>query len=441
MEDLFDHEEQHRHEEDGKQCRAHHPADDSGTDGDTGAGTGTGCPGQRHSTDDGRERRHQDRSQTDLDRIDQSRQHGTAVIHSHLGIFDDEDRVLGGQTNQHDHTDLHVDISGQASQILEADAAHHGRRHTEDNAERQRPRFVQGGQAQVHEDQGSSKNHIGGRTSVPFITALVDPFIGIAAWQIGVQHFFDGTDCLARRIATGGCTGDLSPAGVVEPCDDRRCLDFLCLDDSGNRDQVAGCILDKDIGQFLRIRTELRICLHDDLPGSAEEVEVVDFSTAEVGLESRRHVGDRDIEAFRLFAVQFKFNGRCIVGECRVSHGDFRALVDHAQQLAHILVHRSRILADRIHDEQTQRTCTGHARQDGHVEGADRGFRCIRADGCHLVDDFLDLLAALGFTGIDIIQLDREQDTIGLIKLELYAAQVYEDEFADLNDRLGIWKT
>ena len=35
----------------------------------------------------------------------------------------------------------------------------------------------------------------------------------------------------------------------------------------------------------------------------------------------------------------------------------------------------------------------------------------------------------------------RKQDTIGLIKLELYAAQVYEDEFADLNDRLGIWKT
>ena len=65
---------------------------------------------QRHASEDERERRHQNRPQAEPRAFQRRIHQGLALFEFVLGEFDDQDRVLGRQPDQHHQTDLRVDV-------------------------------------------------------------------------------------------------------------------------------------------------------------------------------------------------------------------------------------------------------------------------------------------------------------------------------------------
>ena len=65
----------------------------------------------------------------------------------------DQDGVLGRQADQHDQSDLHVHVVRQAARRDERKRAQHGRRHGQQDDERQREALILRGQRQVHHQQ------------------------------------------------------------------------------------------------------------------------------------------------------------------------------------------------------------------------------------------------------------------------------------------------
>ena len=67
-------------------------------------------------------RGHQDGAQAELGGIDGGVDDGLAVLEELLGELDDEDRVLGREADEHDETDLDVDVVDQAAERRRARA-------------------------------------------------------------------------------------------------------------------------------------------------------------------------------------------------------------------------------------------------------------------------------------------------------------------------------
>ena len=126
-----------------------------------------------------------------------------------------------------------------------------------------------------------------------------------------------------------------------------------------------------------------------------------------------------------------ELNGWRVIGKCRIGHSDFRTLVDEAKELINILSHFAGVLTNRIHDVKAEVTRIAHARQDSHVEGAHRGFRCIGTQRRHLIDDFLDRLTVLAFTVPDVIELNRDEDPVWLTRR---GQDIDTDDLHDVTD-------
>ncbi len=121
----FDDVEEHRRQEDAEQRHAQHPAEDGQAQRPPHLRPGADRDHQRHDAEDERERGHQDRPQTQLHR----RQRGVAARQPRLalvlGEFDNQDRVLAGQADQHHEADLREDVDvrmrgGQAEPVAPA---------------------------------------------------------------------------------------------------------------------------------------------------------------------------------------------------------------------------------------------------------------------------------------------------------------------------------
>ena len=65
---------------------------------------------QRKQADDERERGHENRPQSHTRSVERRIDYRGALLELSFGELDDQDRILGGETDQHDETDLGVDI-------------------------------------------------------------------------------------------------------------------------------------------------------------------------------------------------------------------------------------------------------------------------------------------------------------------------------------------
>ena len=65
---------------------------------------------QRNDAHDEGQRRHEDGTQTDAGRFHRGVKNGHAALAELLGEFDDQDGVLGGEADEHDESDLAVDV-------------------------------------------------------------------------------------------------------------------------------------------------------------------------------------------------------------------------------------------------------------------------------------------------------------------------------------------
>jgi hypothetical protein len=77
--------------------------------------------------------------------------HSSIVIF--LGELDDEDRVLGGQADRGEQSDLKEHIVLESAKQSEENGAKHAQWHHQHHRNGNRPAFVERGQAQKHHDE------------------------------------------------------------------------------------------------------------------------------------------------------------------------------------------------------------------------------------------------------------------------------------------------
>ena len=99
-------------------------------------GARAGCSPERNAAQDECEGGHQDRTQPQFRALQSGLGKGLAFLVFSLGKFHDQNRVLGGKTDQHDQYDLRIDIVLHATEVQRDKCAEDGRGRAEQNAER-----------------------------------------------------------------------------------------------------------------------------------------------------------------------------------------------------------------------------------------------------------------------------------------------------------------
>ena len=126
------------------------------------AGRGVDAAGEDegHDAQDEGEGGHNDRSHAQFRGSDGGvHQRDALLAEQPVGVFDDQNGVLGRQPDQHDERDLHVDVVDVQAvhQVRASDEQHraqHRHRHAHQDRQRQPPRFVEGRQREEHEHEG-----------------------------------------------------------------------------------------------------------------------------------------------------------------------------------------------------------------------------------------------------------------------------------------------
>src|SRR5205823_7426477 len=124
---------------------------------------------QRNDTKDERERSHQDRAQSKTTRFDRGGE--TVFLVAILNLFcefDDKDRVLTSESNQHNEADLGKDVVLHRAQPDTVDRAEETHRNDQNDCEWQRPTLVKRREQQKNE-QNRSEEHTSELQSLAYL--------------------------------------------------------------------------------------------------------------------------------------------------------------------------------------------------------------------------------------------------------------------------------
>ena len=289
---------------------------------------------ERHDAKDERERRHQDRTQTNargLDRRLGDRQSARAEL---LRKLDDEDAVLRRQPDQHHEADLAVDIVDQSARPLRAERAENRDRHRQKNDERQRDAFVLRRERQIHEQQSESEDDQRLAARLDFFDRQSGPRVRKSLRQRAVRQLLHDRERLAGAVARRGRSIDLRRAEQVVVRDVLRRRGLTNRHDVAERHHRSARRPRVVALDVRRIRSEFRIRLHVDAVRTVVEVEVVDVGRSEQHLQRSRDAAQRETEAFRLLAIDVDDNLRIVRRELREQRREPGRLVALRDQLA-----------------------------------------------------------------------------------------------------------
>ena len=154
-----------------------------------------------------------------------------ALSRARLRELDDQDRVLRGEPDQHDQTDLRKDVVEITVRGLSRDPqaeirAKGGKRRPEEHAPRQTPAAVLRGQHEEHQEDRNRECRSGiGRAL--FLIRHVRPVVPHVLRQRGLGGLFERRQRIPRAVPFGRHPGQFGRAIQVEPVGEpgrwRRC--------------------------------------------------------------------------------------------------------------------------------------------------------------------------------------------------------------------------
>src|ERR1700722_9670093 len=166
--------ENRRNKENSKRARGAHSADNGSPHDLPGNRPGSRGRPQRNAPKNKREGRHQNRPETQPGTFQRGIRQWLALFEFVLCKLDDQNRILGSQPDEHDQPNLRIDIAlhlhqvwrqkyalQEAAQKQNGEGAENRYQRAKQNAERQRPTFIERRQDQENEQKGQSENHRG----------------------------------------------------------------------------------------------------------------------------------------------------------------------------------------------------------------------------------------------------------------------------------------
>src|SRR5262245_12146343 len=170
MHEILHKAERDRDKENRDDAGGKHAAEHGQTEEDSSMCSGSRSEHERHDAEDECEGRHEDRPEPHLGCSQGGVHDGLSFLKLNFRKLDDEDRVLGGQSNQHDQANLseHVVLTRLRSHKLEkpqgTERAEDSDRRDKKNAEGQGPAFILRSENQKHKQQREPENHAGRHT-------------------------------------------------------------------------------------------------------------------------------------------------------------------------------------------------------------------------------------------------------------------------------------
>src|ERR1700675_2682377 len=161
----LDHIKNGGNEEDAEGAGREHATDHGGAHNLARDGTRTRSGPEGHAAENECKRSHKNGAQTQAGAFQSCVDERLALLVFVLGKFDDENGVFGGETDEHDETDLRVDIAFDLHHVARKksgeqdspepeneEGAENCDRSTQQNAEGQRPAFIERGENQKNEE-------------------------------------------------------------------------------------------------------------------------------------------------------------------------------------------------------------------------------------------------------------------------------------------------
>ena len=220
----LEHSEEGGHDEHLEQRSKKHTAHGSRTKGLVSVLTYSRGEHQRQQTDNHRQRRHKDRTQTGCGsedgRILDSHTHLTAL----KGKLHNKDGVLCQQTDKHDERNLHVDVVVVSEDLCKDKRSGKSERNRENYRQWQDIALILCREDKIyehdthHEDDGCGVARLTLRTCQ---TRVVDT---ISLWQYLSGNLLDGADGVTRRITCGCRRIDVDGSEEVETVNVRRTI-------------------------------------------------------------------------------------------------------------------------------------------------------------------------------------------------------------------------
>ena len=311
-----------RDEEEVEDGGEHHAADDGRTDRVAAIGSGAGGEVERADAEDEGDGGHQDGAEAEFGGFDGGFDDGPALLEELLGELDDEDRVFGGEADEHDEADLDVDVVDQAAEVDERERAEDRHGNGKQDDERQREGLVLGREREIDDEQAEAEDDDGLAGGLDLFESEAGPGVGHARHLVFVEELHHGVEALAGAEARCGRAVDLGRAEEIVVVDDLRAGG---LGDGGEvveGNHLAGVGADVVLADILRVAAIGRVGLDVDAVGAVVEVEVVDVARAHEGVEGRGDLAEGNAHGLGLLAVDGDEKLRIVGGEGGVHAGE-----------------------------------------------------------------------------------------------------------------------
>ena len=250
-----------------RQDRGQHDAGENhDADHEAGFGPGAGGKNQGYGAGGGGDPGHDDGAQADAGRFAQGGIEGHAFIAQLVGELDDEDAVFGGQADEHDESDLAVEVERAAGEVDAENTAGDGQRHGQHDDKRMHIAFELRGQHEEDNGEAEDKNKEHGSSGLPVIFRLAL----VVDDDLGRENFAGGGFEVIEHATEGGAFRDVALDGdgadAVVAVEDVGVGQFGELHDIGEGDEFAGAVrADVDVFQIGRRALAIALAFEDDI--------------------------------------------------------------------------------------------------------------------------------------------------------------------------------
>src|SRR5882757_6666568 len=250
--------------------------------------------------------------------------------------FDDQDRVLTSEPDEHNEADLREDVVLHRAEPNTVDRAEQTHRDDKNDRERQRPTFVKRREQQENE-QNAKRENVNRAVARKF---LLERYLRPLGREAGRQDLFSETFNGGKRLAAARAWCRL-PAQVgrgkhVVARDLVGAAYLLHGRNRPERNNSAGIISRLQQANVARTQTELGVSLSCNTISAAKEREIVYVCRSEISLQRAEDVAQRHIHAFRFDAIDVepklrdvRAKGRQIIRQT----GRFICLHHHGESL------------------------------------------------------------------------------------------------------------
>ena len=323
---------------------------------------------QRQHAERKRQRRHHNRAEPELRRLNCRLGIRKPFLHFHHRKFDNQNCVFRRQPDKRYQSDLKIEVVFNPAHPHRQQRPEHRKRHREDNHNRQRPFLVLRRQNEENHNQPEHKRLRRRSARLFFLIRRTDPRQSIIAAQHFRRDFFHRRNRLSGRISRRRVAHYLRRRKDVETVDQLRPRNALYLNQRRQRHQCPGSRLDVHIAQVVRRTAEFVFRLQRNAEVSAHIGKVVDIQAPERGLHHRIDVVNRHVKHFRLLAVKVNAILRRADRKRRLDVRQFRAFVRRVGKFLRFRHQLRRSLACLVLDIALKPAGRAHAHNRRHAE-------------------------------------------------------------------------